>query len=76
MPAGLAARVGVVLVFGVVLTPTLGGVEGEPVAYVGDPPGPGRVHVGMARPSAEPFDDLLHLEELHLRVLLGVGAGD
>ncbi|WSX86199.1 hypothetical protein OG799_04260 [Micromonospora sp. NBC_00898] len=69
LPSGLAAGVGVGLVFGVVVSPALGGCEGEPVADVGDASGPSAVGLCLAFPAAEALD-----EGLPASALSGKGA--
>ena len=75
LAAGLAAGVGVVLVFGVVLAVPLGGGEDEPVPHVGDAPGPLPVRLGLPLAAPEPLDDPVDLQELLLGVLVGASRG-
>src|SRR5690606_5959156 len=75
LAAGLAAGVGVVLVFAVVLAPAFAGGEQEPVAHVGDLGGPAAILLRQAFAAAEAVDDGLDLEKPGLRVLVVVGTG-
>src|ERR1700733_10278620 len=74
LPTGLAARIRVMLVFAIVLPPTFGSREDEPVADVGHLFRPAPIGVGLAFASAKPFDDRLHLEEFRFGIFVVLAA--
>ena len=63
LPAGLAAGVGVRLVFAIVFPVPLGGGEGVPIPHVGDLPRPLLVRLALPIAALEPLDDPLDLQE-------------